>query len=109
MTSFDIPTSFSVFFWFSFVGILLFQGSMHALILLFLKSWKYNHVGNRWAEVMWINFFWIAVFLWISSWVYEWGHSTLFDSIWIGLSLLLHLALSGWCLIRSARWAAYEA
>lgn len=109
MNSFEIPPSFSVFFWFAFMGMILFQGSVHALILLMLKNWKYHHVGNRWAEVMWVNFFWISIFLWGSSWIYEWGHRFLFDPLWIGISLTIHFILSGWCLIRTAHWAAHDA
>ena len=108
MSPFVIPKSLDVFFWMYFFGMLIFQGAVHTCILVALKSIKYKNLGNRWESVVWINFFWVAVFLWVSSWIYEWGHQSLFDGVWLSVSLLIHLGLSGWCLVRSARWAAYE-
>ena len=107
MSSFEIPSSFSVFFWFAFFTLILFQGAVHTCILLILKAWKYKNLGRYWEKVIWINFFWIGIFLWISSWVYEWGHRFLFDHLWLGITLTLHFSFSGWCLIRSAYWAAH--
>ena len=103
-----VPNTFDVFFWMTWLGTILFQGALHSCILLLLKAWKYEHAGTRWAKVIWINFFWIGCFFWLSSWIYEWGHTSSIDHFWIGIALGIHGGLSIWCLMKTARWAAYE-